>query len=64
MESSYRCSDAGLAAWLAADPELPPEEHHILGILQQENGSIQRLRRHADRIRLAELAARGLVVPA
>lgn len=63
MESSYRCSETGLAAWLREDPQLGPEEHQILAILQREGGSIQRLRRHADRLRLADLAARGLVIP-
>jgi len=34
-----------------------------LAIPQREDGSVQRLRRRADRLRLAELAARGLVIP-
>jgi hypothetical protein len=63
MEPGYRCSEKGLAAWRGEDPELPPEERRILGLLQCEGASLERLRRHADRIRLADLAARGLVIP-
>jgi hypothetical protein len=64
MESNYRCSETGLAAWQSEDPELPPEERQILTLLQREGGSVQRLRRHADRMRLADLAARGFIIPA
>ena len=64
MEPTYRCSETGLAAWESEDPELAAEERQILTMLQREGGSIQRLRRHADRMRLADLAARGLIVPA
>jgi hypothetical protein len=64
MEPSYRCSEMGLAAWRGEDPELADEERQLLALLQREGGSaVQRLRRHADRMRLADLAARGLIVP-
>ena len=63
MESSYRCSEMGLAAWRREDPQLAPEERQILAVLQRQEGSLQRLRRHADRLRLADLVARGLVIP-
>jgi hypothetical protein len=61
---SYRCSERGLAASQSEDAELPAEERQILALLQREGGSLQRLRRHADRMRLADLAARGFIVPA
>ena len=63
VEPNYRCSETGLAAWRDEDPELAAEERQLLALLQREGGSVQRLRRHADRMRLADLAARGLIVP-
>lgn len=65
QERIYRRTEAGRKAWQSQDPALPAEYRQILGLIQGQTHSEvvrARLRRHWDRIRLADLEAMGLIV--
>jgi hypothetical protein len=65
LERVYLRTESGAKALQTQDPALSAEHRQILGLIQGETrweAMRKVLRRHADRLRLADLEADGLIV--